>query len=350
MDLLLCLMGIQPTQTLPLHPLMRSRLIALGKKPARPIVARARKSLIRVDRRVSDGPFRVDWESLATYQVPDWYKDAKFGIFVHWGLYSVPAFGSEQYPRLMYTVGTKEYDHQLSTYGSLTKFGYKDFIPMLTAEHYKPSAWASLFKQSGARYVVPVFEHHDGFAMYNSALSDWTAFKMGPHRDLAGELAEAVRAAGLHLGASSHRIEHDWFMRPGRQIESDVNDPRLAAFYGPAHLHFALDENSDNFLEDWTYVSPEFADDWLARGAEVVEKYHPELFYFDFWIGKPEVRPDLARFAAFFYNETLNLGFSRSHELQARCDATQICCRGCRTRGVCRNSRRILADRHLDKQ
>ena len=264
--------------------------------------------LKRVDHQASDGPFRPEWQSLATYQVPDWYKDAKFGIFIHWGLYAVPAFGSEQYPRAMYTEGSKIYKHHLETYGPLNKFGYKDFIPMFQAEHYDPAAWARLFQQAGAKYVVPVFEHHDGFAMYNSDLSDWTAAKMGPHRDLAGDLAIAVRAEGLHVGASSHRIEHDWFMGAGRRIESDLNDPRLAGFYGPSHLQFALDEEADNFLEDWTYVSPEFASDWLARDAEIVEKYHPELFYFDFWIGHPEVRSYLARFAAFFYNETSSRG------------------------------------------
>ena len=260
--------------------------------------------LEQVDRQASSGPFRPDWESLATYRVPNWYEDAKFGIFIHWGLYSVPAFGSEQYPHRMYVVGSKEYKHHLSTYGPTSKFGYKDFIPLFKTEYYDPAAWARLFKLAGAKYVVPVFEHHDGFAMYDSDLSDWTAAKMGPHRDLAGELAKAVHAEGLHLGASSHRIEHDWFMYPGRNIESDVNDPQLAGFYGPAHLQFALDAEADNFLEDWTYVSPQFASDWLARNAEIVEKYHPELFYFDFWIGHPEVRAYLARFAAFFYNET----------------------------------------------
>jgi alpha-L-fucosidase len=264
--------------------------------------------LKRVDRQASAGPFRPEWQSLANYQVPDWYKDAKFGIFIHWGLYAVPAFGSEQYPRAMYTEGSKVYKHHLETYGPLNKFGYKDFIPMFKAERYDPAAWARLFKQAGAKYVVPVFEHHDGFAMYNSDLSDWTASKTGPHRDLAGDLSKAVRAEGLHLGASSHRIEHDWFMGVGRNIESDLNDPKLAAFYGPSHLQFALDEEADNFLEDWTYVSPEFASDWLARDAEIVDKYHPELFYFDFWIGHPEVRSYLARFAAFFYNETSSLG------------------------------------------
>ena len=266
------------------------------------------KLLNAVNHGVEAGPFRPDWESLATYHVPEWYKDAKFGIFVHWGLYSVPAFGSEQYPHRMYVPGSKEYQHHISTYGPLDKFGYKDFIPMFKAEHYDPVAWAHLFKQAGAKYVVPVFEHHDGFAMYDSDLSDWTAAKMGPHRDLAGELAKAVHAEGLYLGASSHRIEHDWFLYPGRTVVSDVNDPKFAGFYGPAHLEFALDVEADNFLEDWTYVSPEFVSDWLARDAEIVEKYSPDLFYFDFWIGHPEVRSYLARFAAFFYNETSSRG------------------------------------------
>ncbi|MGA8149540.1 MAG: alpha-L-fucosidase [Terriglobales bacterium] len=264
--------------------------------------------LKRVDRQASDGPFRPNWESLANYQVPEWYKDAKFGIFIHWGVYSVPAFGSEQYPHRMYVVGSKEYKYHISTYGPVNKFGYKDFIPLFKAEHYDPVAWAHLFKEAGAKYVVPVFEHHDGFAMYDSGLSDWTAAKMGPRRDLAGELAKAVHEEGLHLGASSHRIEHDWFMYPGRTIESDVNDPRFAGLYGPAHVQFALDDDADNYLEDWTYVSPQFASDWLARDAEIVEKYHPELFYFDLWIGHPEVRPYLARFASFFYNETSGRG------------------------------------------
>jgi alpha-L-fucosidase len=264
--------------------------------------------LKRVERQVREGPFRSDWQSLATYKVPEWYKDAKVGIFIHWGLYCVPAFGSEQYPHAMYTAGSQVNKHHIATYGPLTKFGYKDFIPMLTAKGYDPSAWARLFRQAGARYVVPVFEHHDGFAMYDSALSDWTAAKMGPRRDLAGELVKAVRAAGLHVGASSHRIEHDWFMYPGRTIASDLNDPQFAAFYGPSHMQFALDEDADNFLEDWTYVSPEFVSDWLARGAEIVEKYHPELFYFDFWVGHPQVRPYLAQFAAYFYNEMVKRG------------------------------------------
>jgi alpha-L-fucosidase len=252
------------------------------------------------------GPFQPDWQSLARYQAPDWYRDAKFGIFIHWGLYSVPAFGSEWYPREMYLEGSPVNQHHVATYGPLTQFGYKDFIPMFRAEKFDPKAWATLFKDAGAQYVVPVFEHHDGFAMYDSDLTDWTAKKMGPHRDLVGELAVAVRAQGMHLGASSHRIEHNWFLDGGRKQASDVNDPQYAAFYGPAHPK--LGDNDAPLAEDWTFVSAAYANDWVARNAEIVEKYHPDLIFFDWWIGQPMVRPYLAEFTAYYYNESSKRG------------------------------------------
>ena len=253
-----------------------------------------------------EGPFRPDWQSLQKYEVPEWYKDAKFGIFIHWGAYSVPAFGNEWYPRNMYLEGSPEYRHHIATYGSPDKFGYKEFIPMFKAEHFDPAAWADLFKNAGAKYVVPVAEHHDGFAMYDSGLSDWTAAKMGPHRDTTGELAKAVRAVGLRFGVSSHRVEHNFFLGVGREIQSDVNDPQDAAFYGPAHIWVA--PWGAPLSSDFTYVSSAWADDWLARGAELVEKYQPDIVYFDWWIGQALIRPNLTRFAAFYYNSSLKYG------------------------------------------
>jgi alpha-L-fucosidase len=174
---------------------------------------------------------------------------------------------------------------------------------MFKAEKYDPAAWARLFKEAGAKYVVPVFEHHDGFAMYDNGLSDWTAVKMGPHRDLWGDLAKAVRAEGLHLGASSHRVEHNFFLGVGRAIPSDVNDPKYADFYGPAHNW--LEAKKTPLNNDFTYVSKAWADDWLARSAEIVEKYHPDVMYFDWWIGQASMRENVARFASFYYNESL---------------------------------------------
>jgi alpha-L-fucosidase len=267
----------------------------------------ARNEILKhVDEVNESGKFRADWGSLQQYAEPEWYKDAKFGIFIHWGVYSVPAFGSEWYPREMYQEGSREYKHQIATYGPLTKFGYKDFIPMFTATKYDPEAWAQLFKDAGAKYVVPVFEHHDGFAMYDSGLSDWTAKKMGPKRDLWGELEKAVRADGMKFGASSHRVEHDWFLEGGRKIPSDLNDPANAELYGPAHER--LDDGHSPLVWDFTYASSAYLNDWLARSCEIVEKYHPDLVYFDWWIGQASVRPYLAKFAAFYYNQSTARG------------------------------------------
>jgi alpha-L-fucosidase len=267
-----------------------------------------RKTILQeVDRVSHEGPYRPDYESLDKYVVPEWYKDAKFGIFIHWGVYSVPAYGSEWYPREMYSQGSDVFKHHIATYGPQDKFGYKDFIPMFKAAKFDPAAWAHLFKESGAKYVVPVFEHHDGFAMYDSGLSDWTVAKMGPHRDTGGELAKAVRAEGLHFGASSHRIEHNFFLGVGRTFDSDINDPKYAGFYGPAHAWL---ENQDKtpLSNDFTWLSDNYANDWLARSAEIVQKYHPDIMYFDWWIGQPGLRHQLTTFAAFYYNASLKYG------------------------------------------
>jgi len=236
-----------------------------------------------------DGPFEPTWDSLKDYTVPDWYVDGKFGIFIHWGVYSVPAFGNEWYPRNMYQQGSREFEHHVATYGPQAEFGYKDFVPQFKAEKYDPDAWADLFRKAGAKFVVPVAEHHDGFAMYDCGLSEWCAAKMGPKRDLIGELAEAVRRQWLVFGLSSHRAEHWWFLHGGMQFPSDVQDPRYAGLYGPAQPK----EMQPN---------PEFLDDWLARTCELVDKYQPQLVWFDWWIEEPAFEPYLRRFAAYYYN------------------------------------------------
>src|SRR6266581_9561564 len=179
------------------------------------VAEKVRAAVARVDRGASQGPFKPDWDSLKSYRVPAWYLDAKFGIFIHWGVYSVPAFGNEWYPRLMYIEGSSEYKHHIASYGTQDKFGYKDFIPMFKADHFDPAAWAELFKKAGAKYVVPVAEHHDGFAMYDYPYTEWSAVKQGPRRDVIGELAQAVRGEGLTFGGSSHRAEHWWFYDQG---------------------------------------------------------------------------------------------------------------------------------------
>ena len=143
-----------------------------------------REYLKKIEEVIAAGPYKDTWESLQEYEVPKWYRNAKFGIFIHWGVYSVPAFGSEWYPRNMYIQGSPEYEHHIRTYGAHKEFGYKDFIPMFEAENFDPAAWADLFLKAGAKYVVPVAEHHDGFQMYKSSLSHCNAYEMGPKRDV----------------------------------------------------------------------------------------------------------------------------------------------------------------------
>ena len=255
------------------------------------------------------GPFRPDWRSLQEgYRTPAWYADAKFGIFVHWGVFSLPAFGNEWYSREMYQQGSKDYEHHLATFGPQAKVGYKDLIARFKGERFDPRGWARLFAQAGARYVVPVAEHHDGFAMYSSKLSDWTAATKGPQRDVIGELAQAIRAEGMRFGTSSHRAEHDWFFDGGRAIESDVNDPKYAALYGPAQPRMLLGKDDADVAHDWTPVSQAWLDDWLARTAELIDEYHPDLLYFDWWIGTPAMRETLPRLAAYYYNQGARRG------------------------------------------
>lgn len=266
--------------------------------------------LTALQRTLDAGPFRPDWPSLQTHQTPAWFNDAKFGIFIHWGVFSVPAFGSEWYSRNMYQQGTPEFAHHVATYGPQSQFGYKDFIPRFRMEHFDPNNWADLFQRAGARYVVPVAEHHDGFALYKTALTPWNAVDMGPHRDLVGDLATAVRAHGMKLGLSSHRAEHDWFFDGGRNFPSDVSDPRYAGFYGPAE-HRELESSDDASLSrDYTYLSVEYRADWLARSVELVDRYHPDLLYFDWWVGFPDFRETEERFAAFFYDHAAQTGQS----------------------------------------
>jgi alpha-L-fucosidase len=244
--------------------------------------------------------FEPTWESLQQQRVPEWFHDAKFGIFIHWGIYSVPALMDEWYPRHMYREGSACWEYHRETYGP--DFGYKDFIPMFKGEHFDPIAWARLFRDAGAKYVVPVAEHHDGFAMYDCSLTRWKATLMGPRRDVIGDLAEAVRGAGMIFGLSSHRAEHWWFMNGGMAHDSDVRDPSYADFYGPA-MPSPETRTPEWDDPDWRpRPDAAFLEDWLARTTELVDNYRPQLIYFDWWIHQLAFKPYLQRFAAHYFN------------------------------------------------
>jgi alpha-L-fucosidase len=271
---------------------------------------------------IAAGPYAPTWESLSAYRIPQWYQDDKFGIFIHWGVYSVPAFGNEWYPRNMYIPGHPCYEHHVATYGPHTAFGYKDFVPKLTAELFDPAAWAQLFKQAGARFVMPVAEHHDGFAMYDCSLARWNAVEMGPHRDIIGELAKAVRDEEMTFSLSSHRAEHWFFFDGGETFESDVQDPGYADLYGPARPRIEKKDNAPASM----YPTREFLDDWLARTCELVDKYQPQIVWFDWWIDNPFFVPYLQRFAAFYYNRGVqwNKGVAINYKHQAFPDGIAV--------------------------
>jgi len=240
--------------------------------------------------------------------------DAKFGFYTHWLISSVPAFGSEWYPRQMYEPGTDEYKHQISTYGPLTPTnGFKEFIPKFTGEHFNAQTWMELFQKAGALFAGPVGEHHDGFPMYNCSLTPYTAVKMGPKRDVAAELLAASKALPkkMYFILSSHRAWHFAFYNTGRKdSDSDViqcacpgwNDQRpTTPNADPIYCDLYCPANPNE-------VNPTvpFMDNWLLRTCEMADLYTPDVFYFDWWIGvSPLWQPYVQKFAAFYYNRLL---------------------------------------------
>jgi alpha-L-fucosidase len=245
------------------------------------------------------GPVRPTWESVkAYYRVPQWFVEAKFGIFLHWGLYSVPAYHNEWYEKYMYSNFA---DWHRDHFGPQDKFGYKDFIPLFSAAKFDPDAWAELFRKSGAKYVIPTAQHHDGFALWDSSVTPWNAKAMGPHRDLIGELAQAVRKQGLKFGVSNHGIENFQFVNPKPELEAqlkaehaDLYDPRWAGFYNVA-------DRSDAACE-------KFLVNWYERVTELVDKYRPDLLWFDNGVDIRYLDPLKLMVAAYYYNRAAEWG------------------------------------------
>ena len=261
--------------------------------------------LEQIERVIAQGPYSDSWQSLSEFPQPKWFNKLKLGIFIHWGVYSVPAFDNEWYPRNMYIQGSKAYEHHIATYGPQKEFGYKKFIPMFKAEKFDPKAWAKLFAETGARYVVPVAEHHDGFQMYKSEISHWNAAEMGPKRDVLGELCESCGEQGLVMGASSHRVEHWFFMGHGREFDSDIHEPlERGDLYWPSW------PDSGDFHDLYSEPTPtaEYLEDWLVRTCELVDSYRPRVLYFDWWIQHSSVKPYLKKLAAYYYNRMAEWG------------------------------------------
>lgn len=247
--------------------------------------------------------FEENWESLQSYKIPQWMKDAKFGIFIHWGPNSVAELHTDWYPRWMYldkgimnpqtgeiTNGKPHpaYLYHKEKFGDQKEFGYKDLIPMWTMENFNPEEWVSLFKEAGAQYVIPVAEHHDGYAVYESSYTPYTSTKMGPKYDVFKALADEIKRQGLIFGASSH-LAFNWNFY-NQQDYFDTGDPANQVLYAPPH---SPDEPA----------SPEWlANVWWPRTKEIIDKYQPDIFWFDFFLDRPEFVPYHKKLAAYYYN------------------------------------------------
>lgn len=267
--------------------------------------------LKQIDLVIEKGKYKDNWQSLAHHKTPHWYMRDKLGVFIHWGIYSVPAFGNEWYSRGMYDETVREFEHHRKTWGEQKNFGYKDFIPMFKAENFDAVKWISLFKKAGIRYVMPVAEHHDGFAMYDTDFNRWNAKLMGPCRDVVGELKAECEKQNLVFCASTHRAEHYFFMNPGRLCDSDVNDEKYADFYGPAVYSKNFDPKVIHVTTADTYsegASKEWLEDWLVRTCELIDAYQPSVLYFDWWIHNHSFKPYLKKLAAYYYNRAEEWG------------------------------------------
>lgn len=267
--------------------------------------------LKQIDEVICEGPFDATWASLSSHKTPQWYQRSKLGIFVHWGVYAVPGFGNEWYSRNMYNPGREEYAHHRKVWGDQKSFGYKDFIPLFKGEKFDPNAWAELFRQAGAGYVVPVAEHHDGFAMYETEFNRWNSVNMGPKTDVMARLKKACEENGLEFCLSSHRAEHYFFMNLGRTFDSDVNDENYADFYGPAVFRDEFNaENMSPTTETPSAIGPteEWLTDWMVRTCELIDRCRPKLIYFDWWIQNLAFKPYLKKIAAYYYNRAAQWG------------------------------------------
>ncbi|WUH89549.1 alpha-L-fucosidase [Streptomyces sp. NBC_00433] len=277
------------------QPSRRSLLAAAG--------AAATAGLLRFapDARATDGPgsYTASWSSVDQHPpAPAWFQDAKFGIYYHWGAFSVPAFGNEWYPRNMYIGGSAENQHHIATYGDPSAWPYNNFIdgardksgnfvqfaPKLASQggNFDPAAWAQLFKAAGARFAGPVAEHHDGFSMWNSSSNPWNSVKHGPKLDLVGQHAQAIRGQGLKFMASLHHAYHFNGYYDHVPYQSDAT---LRILYGQQG------SSAENQL-------------WYNKLAEVINGYQPDLIWQDFDLGLVQESTRL-QFLAYYYNQAV---------------------------------------------
>jgi len=240
---------------------------------------------------VAPGPFKPDWSSLTNYQCPGWFRDAKFGIWAHWGPQAVPCYG-DWYARNMYLEGGSDYKHHLQHYGHPSTNGYKDILPLWKAEKFDPEALVSLYEKAGARYLVALANHHDNFDCWDSQYQPWNSVHLGPKRDIVGEWKSAATRAGLHFGVSIHNINTWGWFDPAHSADTngpladvpydgnltkadgkgkwwDGYDPQ--DLYGPPHRPGPEGDRP----------TPAFMANWFLRTKDLIDRYQPEILAFD---------------------------------------------------------------------
>lgn len=275
--------------------------------------------------------YSPDYESLGNYQAPEWYEDAKLGYWPIWGVYSVPAFkgdhAAEWYGRWMYCQkgqssrndqGLATHLHHNDNYGPPKEFGYKDLIPLFTAENFNASEWIDLCKEGGARYFTTLAVFHDAFCMWESPTSKWNAAKMGPKRDVVAELAEACREKGLKFGVSNHSAWNHMFFQWNHINRYDAVNKEYEDLYGNPIIQASVDTmrmwpgESRNSWEKRSRgavkPSKRDLDRWLERTKEVTDLYQPDLHYFDWGMNPPIFESRRKEFAAHYYNKAVEWG------------------------------------------
>ena len=227
------------------------------------------------------GAVEATWKGIE-HEPAEWLLDAKFGIYTHWGVYSVPEFETEWYAKRMYEEGSSVNKHHVATYGDPKEFGYHKLVPQFKAEKWDPAEWARLVKATGARYAGMAVVHHDGFLLWDSDINRWNVGKMGPKRDCFGQYCEALRKEGLKTIATFHHIRtFNWYL-PGVGGLGGKIDPAKAQQIKDKGWDLTDPKYGDLFWNELAGGKYEdFLGEWQAKVREVVDKYKPDVLWFD---------------------------------------------------------------------
>lgn len=248
--------------------------------------------------------YSPDWESMASHTAaPEWFEDSKFGLYFHWGVYSVPAFETEWYPYFLYRNERPEFaKYHEENFGSLETFGYHDFIPMFKAEKFDAEEWADLFQKSGVRFAGPVAQHHDGFAMWDSEVNPWNAADMGPKKDITGEMLTALKKRNIKTMTSFHHARNRQ-RHEGDPAKWDTYNSHFA--YNPKYPTSSEDPDLKKFYGN--LPQEEFDQYWLDQVNEVVDKYSPDMIWYDVWLNKVD-QQKIKEMSAYYLNHAKQTG------------------------------------------